>query len=128
MTDILLLVIDYLIAQEVATAKDVDIFKDFYPETPDQCISVFEYSGVGPAPQTNTSVRSIQIACRSKSGQQAMQKCWQCYEALFEESLIVSLGEHKCIVAMRNTPIKIDRDDEQRTIYAFNMGITINNI
>lgn len=119
-------VINHIVAAGTAVGKDTDIFKDFTPATPDDVIGVFEYNGTGPAPFTDMSVRSVQITVRSKSANQARQKAWQIYKCLYSENGLATIGSRKCIVSMRNTPIKIDVDSQGRTIFAFNCGITTN--
>lgn len=126
MRDLLLEIIEYLVAEGMASEKDVDIFKDFTPDQPDTCLIVREYAG-GPAPwYSEASQRSVQIVARSKSSQEAMQKAWAAYNKLKPDTSIVDYLGHPCIVHMRNTPVKTHKDERGRVIYAFNMGVITN--
>ncbi len=126
MGDLLEDVIQYIIDAGLATEKDVDIFKDYSPKEPDSCTIVYEYNGSVPAMFTHTSVRSVQITSRAKSAKNAKLKSWQIYTALYKEDLNITLGVHKALIALRNTPIKIDVDEKNRYLWAFNVAITIN--
>lgn len=127
MADLLVDIIDYIIAGGLATAKDVDIFRDYSPSSPDACVVLYEYQGTEPAPFTDMSVRSVQATARDKDVAAARAKCTALYKLLHDENLLTQIGTRKCLIQMRNTPIKIGVDLSQRTIYGFNMGITTNN-
>jgi len=118
-------IIDKLILQGLATAKDIDIFKDFEPDTPSTCICVNEYTGTAPIWHTGMSNRSIQITTRDLNSNVARQKCWEIYKAWASEELISSLLPTPSIIAMVNTPVKIKRDSLERTTYGFNMKVTV---
>jgi len=126
MGDLLGDVINYIIAGHLATKKDKDIFKDYSPKDPDSCICVYEYNGSAPALFTDMSVRSVQITVRARNSTEAKPKCWALYKLLRKEDLLIQLGNRKCIISTRNTPLKIGVDEKQRVIWAFNLGITTN--
>lgn len=126
MFELLQEIIQHIIDSGEATAKDVDIFKNFSPTEPDSCVCVYEYAGTAPGVFTNMSVRSVQITARAKKSNEAKLKLWSIYKSLYAEDSFITLGTRKCIITMRNTPIKIDVDNKGRTIWAFNMGITTN--
>ena len=126
MHDLLNDIIDMIIAQGLAKAKDVDIFKDFAPAKPDDIISIYEYAGTAPAVFTTTSVRSVQVCVRAKTNANGKKLCWDIYKAMYREDSLIDLGGKRCIIAMRNTPLKIDVDDKNRPLYAFNCAITTN--
>lgn len=126
MQDLLLSIINFIIGKHLATAKDVDIFKDYSPPKPDHCTMVYEYNGSEPAPYTDISVRSIQIVVRDKSSQAAKAASWLIFQEFQAPTQIMKIGQRTCIVAIRNTPVKIGVDEQGRYLYAFNMGITTN--
>ena len=117
-------VIAFIIEAGHATRKDQDIFKDYMPATPDECISIFEYSGGVPAMFTQMSVRSIQVNVRAKKGALAKTKSQAIYKALYSEDLLQQIGNRRCILSMRNAPFKMMVDDKQRHVHTFNMAIT----
>lgn len=118
-------VINYLIAEHVAKTKDSDIFKDYAPKSPDDCIIVYEYQGTPPAMFTKTSVRNVQIVGRSKKNVVAKQLAWNCYNVLYQEDMNINLGGKQGLIAVRNTPVKIGVDEQNRMLFAFNVAITI---
>lgn len=126
MNDVLLAIIDYLIAGGFAVAKDTDIFRDFTPELPDACVIVNEYAGSSPAPFTDMSVRSIQIEVRNKSQINGKTLCWSIYKSLYSDDNMITLNSRRCIIEMRNTPIKIFVDEHGRSVIAFNLALTTN--
>lgn len=126
MGDLLDDIINFIIAAKYATVKDVDIFKDYSPLSPDTCTSVYEYNGSGPGDFTDMSVRSIQVVCRAKSSASAKIANWNICKSLYSDDGFITIGSRKCIIAIRNTPIKIDVDEQERTLWAFNFALTTN--
>ena len=124
--DLIDALITRIISDGYATTKDVDIFKDTSPASPEECVAVFEYNGTPPAAFTDMSVRSIQITARAKTAARAKERIWNIYRALYTEDFMIVLGEKHCLMAMRNTPIKIYVDEQHRSVYGFNCGITTN--
>jgi len=124
--DLLEAIIDYIIVAGYATVKDTDIFKDTSPVSPDELVAVYEYNGTPVAAFTDMSVRSVQVTVRAKKAAVAKTKIWNIYRSMHKEELMITLGGKTCLIAMRNTPIKIDVDEKHRTIFAFNCGITTN--
>ncbi len=122
--DILQAIIDYLIDQGLATTKDVDIFKDYAPEDPDEIISIFEYNGSGVANYAEMSVRSIQVFVRAQTSAEARTKIWGLYYSMFRENLYITLADQVCLISMRNTPYKVQKDERGRVVFVFNCGIT----
>lgn len=126
MGDLLEQIINYIIAGNLATAKDVDIFKDYSPDEPGNCIIVYEYTGSRPAHMTDMSVRSIQIVCRNTKAVNAKSLAWQVYKLLYKEDKFITFGTRKCLIALRNTPVKTGVDEKNRLLWAFNVAITTN--
>ena len=126
MEDLLLSIINYIISHNLAQTKDVDIFKDYSPIEPDHCTIVYEYGGSASAPFTDVSVRSIQIVVRDKSSQVAKTASWKLLKLFQAPTQIMQIGQRTCIVTTRNTPIKLGVDEQNRYLYAFNLGITTN--
>lgn len=124
MYDLMLALINKTIDGGLATEKDKDIFKDYTPEDPNTCITIREYNGIPGPWYSEMGVRSIQIEVRSKKSQEALALIWQLYELHKPKEEISSIGDQKCIINMRSTPIKIGTDQNNRYQYSFNMGIT----
>lgn len=126
MGDLLEDIINFIISAGLATKKDTDIFKDYSPKEPDKCIIIYEYAGSTPGVFTDLSVRSIQVVCRAKAAKDAKALSWLIYKALYKEDLNITLGARKALIALRNTPNKIDVDEKNRYLWAFNVAITTN--
>lgn len=124
MYDLPLALINYAIANALATQKDVDIFKDYTPDDPPVCTVISEYAGLSGPWYSEMGLRSIQVMVRSPKSQEAMAKIWALYELFRPKAEITTLGTQPCVITMRNIPIKIGRDTSNRYQYAFNMGIT----
>lgn len=124
--DVLSDIIQFIVSMGLATEKDVDIFKDYVPDSPNSCIAISEYEGTDPAVFTRTSIRSIQILVRDPLGSNAKQKSWDIYNMLYKEDLFIDIGTRRCIISMRNTPFKMSVDSQRRTSYVFNFGLTTN--
>lgn len=126
MVDLIKDVVDIIIEEELAKAVDVDIFKDFIPDSSDDIVVVSEYTSLEVVPFANASVRSIQILCRSKSSNKAREKCWKIFDTFLSRIPITTIGGRTCVLALRNAPFKIEVDKKNRHLYVFNMGVTIN--
>lgn len=119
-------VITHIIDNNLAKKKDTDIFKDYSPKSPDNCIIVYEYAGSGAGDWDDISVRSVQVVVRDKSIIAAKALSWKIFKILNPVGGLMTIGSRKVIVANRNTPIKIGVDDNNRNLVAFNLGITTN--
>ena len=115
-----------IIEHKLAEAVDSDIFKDFIPDEPNDIVVVSEYSGTNVVPFANASVRSIQILCRAKTPSRAREKCWNIFNLFVDLMPITQIGERTCVLALRNSPFKMEVYKKNRHSYVFNMGITIN--
>lgn len=124
--DVLELLIQYIIDQGLAKEQDEDIFKDYEPSEPDDCIIINEYAGSAIDQYSNMNVRSVQVVVRNNAGQNARILSWQLLKLLKPVDKIIELGTKKCIIENRNTPVKYKVDNLNRKYYAFNIGITIN--
>lgn len=125
MVDLVSDVVNLIIGEELAEAVDVDIFKDFIPDAPNDIVVVSEYSGSDIHPFANASVRSIQILCRAKTPSKAREKCWKLFDMFTNKIPMTQIGNHTCILALRNSPFKMEVDSKNRHLYVFNMGVTI---
>ena len=122
-SDLLLDVINYVIEHQLATQKDVDIFKDVMLDTPDNCISVFEYVNAGASWNSEMSTRNVQVVVRDTSGQKAMDLSWKLFHLFKPTEPLSYIGTRHCAVTMKSTPTQIDQDSKRRRKYAFNMSI-----
>lgn len=122
--DLLLDIVNKMIAQGFATEKDTDIFKDYKPDSPDSCIVISEYNGSTAPTLSEMNVRSIQVLVRESNSNTAMSRSWDIFTAWKSAEMVSDILDTPSIIAMRNTPVKINIDSQERVEYAFNMGIT----
>lgn len=119
-------IVSYIIAQGLATADGVDIFRDFSPDLPDDVVAVYEYAGNPTTKGVGCRVRSIQITTRSASAATAQGKANSLYNVLdqAEESILTLVPGRDVIAVARQTPYKIMVDANKRLIYGFNIAMT----
>lgn len=101
---------------------------DHMPDKPASCVAVYEYAGSNGPPQVAGSSRSVQIVVRDESSRAAKMKADEIYRALDVEDGILNLTpERWCAIYLRQTPFKLKVDEQNRTYYAFNVGVTTFN-
>ena len=125
---LLLDIATFLISKNVAEGDGKDIFRDFVPEDPDNIIVMMEYSGDPASPHDSALHRSVQILARNKDADAARQKAVSIFEAFrqnqTEDGRVDLTSTRWGQIYLRQPPFMLKRDNNQRTFYAFNMGIT----
>jgi hypothetical protein len=118
----------FIVAQGLATGDGVDIFRDFTPEEPDSLIALHEYAGDPASPYETAVHRSVQISARSTDADAARQKALSVFSAMQEnrgtDCRLDLTTERFGQVYLRQPPFFYKRDENDRTYYAFNIGIT----
>ncbi len=125
---LLLDIVLFLKSKSIIIDDGVDAFRDFTPEEPDNLVAIHEYSG-DPASLYDPNVhRSIQVTTRDLDTDVARQKSVAIFkafqEAQMEDGRVDLTSERWGQVYLRQPPFLLKRDDNNRTIYAFNIGIT----
>jgi len=118
----------FAIAKGLATGDGVDIFRDFTPEQPDSLIALHEYAG-SPADLLDPAVhRSVQVSCRHLDPDIARQKALNVFLAIRTEQgddgRVDFTSDRWGQAYLRQPPFLLTRDENNRTLYAFNFGIT----
>lgn len=126
MADLLQDIQAFIIANNLATADGVDIFRDFIPESPDDLISVAEYAGVPGLAGIDTQLRLVQINVRNTSYSSARSTSHQLYSLFHrsEEPILQMTSERWVITQPRQTPFQSNRDRQNRTTFTFNVALT----
>ena len=126
MADLLLDLVNYGIEQEVFTEEDVDVFRDIMPDEPDNCSSLHEYSGE-VAFINNMLNRSIQVRVRNADYINGKAKAIAIYNILYQpesELRIIDFTATRWgIVKAREYPYLLNRDERDRNIFTFRLGI-----
>jgi hypothetical protein len=119
----------FIVAAGLAVGDNVDTFRDYSPDDPDDTIVFYEYDAISTSDKGySVSVRYVQVACRSATVAGAKAKC----DALFnlfnrpDENITDLPNGRWSIIVVKNPPLKISLDERDRIIYAFNMAITTN--
>lgn len=125
---LLLDIVLFLTTKNIITGDGVDAFRDFTPEEPDSLVALHEYSG-DPASLHDPAVhRSIQVVSRSLDADAARQKAVEVFkafqEAQMEDGRVDLTPERWGQIYLRQPPFLMKRDENDRAIYVFNIGIT----
>jgi len=126
MANLLLDLVNYIIAQGLATTGGQDILYNDMPDSPNNLISLLEYAGQS-SPISDFGLRSIQPNIRNESDDEARVKAWALYNLFhpndIEDSIIFLTATRWTKISCRNEPFKLKEDESHRTIYVFNMGV-----
>jgi len=126
-TNLLLDIISYMTDQGVVTGAAQDIFYGKFPNKPDNIIVLMEYSG-NAAFVADFGLRSIQVNVRYNDDDNARSKAWDIYNLFHSQDIedrIINLTSSRwAIFSCRQSPFKLKEDENKRSIYVFNMGVT----
>lgn len=122
---LLLDIVTFLTNNNIVQGDGIDTFRDFVPESPDSIVALLEYKGEPAVPYDTAVHRSIQIVTRDKDADAARQKALAIFKALRSDNLVVNFTSDRWgQVYLRQPPFKIGYDENSRTKYCFNIGIT----
>lgn len=124
---LLLDIVLYLQALGIVEGDGLDCFRDFSPEEPDDIVLLMEYTGAPMIPQDPATHRSVQISTRSKDPDVARARALQlCNSFRTEEETrrINFTADRWGQVYVRQPPFRIKLDENNRTVYGFNIGVT----
>lgn len=119
--------VQYFTSLGLIQGDGIDAFRDFKPETPDNIISLHEYSGDEVSPYTDVVHRSVQVVVRNKSAVAAHELAIKLYKALLptDDTMRVDFTPNRWgQVHIRQAPYKFSQDESDRVHYGFNLGIT----
>lgn len=122
---LLLDIVTYLKTQGIVMGDGEDAFRDFSPESPDNVVVLFEYTG-DPAIYYDPIVnRSVQITVRNISANIARQKALDIFKSLVSDNAKIQFTDVRWgLVFLRQHPFRIGTDANNRSIYGFNIGVT----
>lgn len=129
MANALLLDISLFLTAHTLTAGDgVDSFRDFMPETPDNLVVLQEYRGEAMLPYIDETNRSVQISVRDLDADNARAKALNIFKAFMleraDDGRVDLTPTRWGQVYLRQSPFLLKRDENNRSIYVFNIGIT----
>lgn len=126
---LLLAIINYLVANGILLGDGIDAFRDFMPEEPNSVVVLHEYRGDQLSQYTTNVHRSVQVKVRDTSAEAARDKALQILQLFISESESrrVDFSENAWgQVYIRQLPFKLQQDSSNRVTYCFNLGITTN--
>lgn len=126
---LLLLLVEYCVANGVLVGDGEDAFRDYMPEIPDALVAFHEYAGDQLSLLTSVVHRSVQVKVRDTSAEAARNKALQILQLFISESESrrVDFSENAWgQVYIRQLPFKLQQDSSNRVTYCFNLGITTN--
>lgn len=134
--DILEVIIQLLIANGLATAKDKDIFKDYHPEDIDNIFSVIETDTSGMNIYSSRNVRYLQFFFRNRRVTVAKEIAGRVFNFLYKAcqdeagniTPFITLNGVACPIAFENSPRKIGTDEQGRHLVTFDISLTVPNI
>jgi hypothetical protein len=129
--NLLLDLVNYIIlyASDIGiTADGVDIFRDFQPDSPDNSVCLSEYPGI-TSYICNADVRSVQVKVRNTSYENGRKRIWGIYNLLYDPENDVKIIDAITvtrwgIIQPRQAPYYLTKDDSERRLFIFNMGVT----
>ena len=126
---LLLAIINYLVANGILLGDGIDAFRDFMPEEPDSVVVLHEYRGDQLSQYTTNVHRSVQVKVRDTSAEAARDKALQILQLFISESESRRVDFSENVwgqVYIRQLPFKLQQDNSNRVTYCFNLGITTN--
>lgn len=120
-------IIQYLKTLGLVAGDGEDAFRDFLPEAPDNIVSVYEYNSDPVSAFTDVVHRSVQVIVRNQSAADAKKLSDRIFKAFsnYDNSQRLDFTSTRWgQVHIRSTPYKLSQDENNRTKYAFNLGIT----
>ena len=119
----------YLDTQQASLTLGTNLFIGRMPETPDTCVTLYEYGGGAPDNTMGTTAPvlqnpSVQIAVRASSyssAQSLIALCWSSFEAITNQSLS---GTRYNRVSAIQSPFPLERDTSDRIIFVQNFNVT----
>jgi hypothetical protein len=118
----------FLVANSLGTSDEVDIFRDFTPEEPDNITVLQEYGSAPLSLVDPTAHRSVQVVSRHTDSDTARTNSLAIFSALQSnqngDGRVDLTPARWGQVYLRQSPFLLKRDNNNRTTYAFNIGIT----
>lgn len=125
---LLLDIVLFLVSKSEVTADGVDVFRDFTPEGPDSLVALHEYAGDSVSTYDVSVHRSVQVITRDRDADLARQKAVKVFKALQDargyDGRVDFTPTRWGQLYLRQPPFFMKRDENNRTYYAFNIGIT----
>lgn len=118
----------FFAANSVVQGSGIDTFLDFAPPEPDNLVYLMEYEGDPAIPWDKHVHRSVQITTRAKSAEYA--RLWSrdlfktLQNAMDEDRRVQFTSTRFGQVYLRQPPFRMQMDENTRTYFTFNVGIT----
>lgn len=129
MANLLKDVTSYIVNNELATGYGDDVFHEYMPEEPDNIIFLEELKGSPDTPfDHDLHHRSIRLITRNVDADTAKSLAFSLHKIFVSPNVDfepIHFTETRWgLVYIRQTPFCIGTDENDRTLYCFNIGIT----
>lgn len=118
----------FLKSKSLVSGDGIDTFRDIFPEEPDNIVVLYEYAGSPAFLQDSAVHRSVQISARNSDADAARQKIVSIFTAFQTaqktDGRVDLTSKRWAQVYLRQPPFLLRRDENNRTIYVFNIGVT----
>jgi len=119
----------YLDTQQVSLVLGTNLFLGRMPDTPDECVVLYEYGGSAPDNTMGAGLPvlqnpAVQIAVRAvlyASAETLINLCWITLEGITDMSL--SGTRYNRVTAIQS-PFLLERDSQDRVIFVQNFNVT----
>lgn len=119
---------EYIIAKGCAAGLGVDVFLDYLPDKPDNCVVLNEYDGGAISAGGESITHSVQVIVRGENIAGLKERVWKIFWLFTEFEPLFLLGCKMTVITPRQNPHKFDADEKGRTAYIFNMTVvTVGN-
>lgn len=115
---------DYIVSKAYANGIGVDLFLDYLPDKPDNCVSLREYDGGGLSRGGESISHSVQVIVRGKEIELLKELAWKLFWLFTDYEPIFLLNGRFTVITPMQSPHKFDVDESGRTAYIFNLNIT----
>lgn len=115
----------YLISKGIIQGDGIDCFRDVLPEAPDNIVALLEYEGVTEF----VANRSVQVLVRHTDYELGRQKCLEIFHLVENPySPITEITPQRwAILKARQPAFKLKTDNQNRTVWAFNLSAVTYN-
>jgi len=103
--------------------RATDIFEGFQPDSPDNCIALFEYGGSGYDLVVDTEDTRLEALVRNDTYTTGRAKCRDIIEALHGLSNTALSGTNYRIIRALQSPNYLGRDSKNRYEWSINFKI-----
>ena len=101
----------------------VDLFLGQLPDSPDNCVAVFEYAGSPPDLHWDGEYPGVQVLVRNKSYEAGRAKIEAAKNVLHGVSETIVNNHRYLLIRANQSPFFLERDASNRAVFACNFSV-----